>query len=129
MTIGMTDQRQRISKREFISRVAAGSGWPIKTVASVYEGIFGELMDAVSQGETVVLTGFGRFYHQAHKGHKVRFGQSEVDDYSVLKFSASRSVNRQLEAGPGLDGEEIIDDRLEHCGQDPEPERALVGSA
>ncbi|MGC4939379.1 HU family DNA-binding protein [Kribbella sp. DT2] len=97
MTMNMSDQRQRISKREFISRVAARSGWPIKTVNSVYEGILDELMDAVSHDETVALTGFGRFYRQTHRGHKVHFGQSEVDDYAVLKFSASRIVNRQLE--------------------------------
>ncbi|MFG1858902.1 HU family DNA-binding protein [Actinomadura geliboluensis] len=90
--------RRRISKREFISRVAERSGMSIKTVSSVYEGIFDELTGAVSSGETVVLTGFGRFYLQTHKGHKVRFGRSDVDDYSVLKFSASRSVRRQLES-------------------------------
>ena len=88
MTTNLSDQRQRIAKREFIARVAERSGWPIKTVSSVYEGILDELLDAVSHGEAVALTGFGRFYRQTHRGHKVRFGQSEVDDYSVLKFSA-----------------------------------------
>ncbi|WP_328990445.1 HU family DNA-binding protein [Kribbella sp. NBC_01245] len=110
MTQVMTDPHRRVAKREFISRVAARGGWPIKTVASVYEEIFCELMDAVSQGETVVLTGFGRFYHQAHKGHKVHFGQSAVDDYSVLKFSASPIVNRHLERESGLNGEEVVED-------------------
>ena len=110
MTQVMTDPHQRVAKREFISRVAARSGWPIKTVTSVYEEIFGELMNAVSQGETVVLTGFGRFYHQAHKGHKVHFGQSAVDDYSVLKFSASPIVNRQLEGQPSPTDEAIVED-------------------
>ncbi|TYC08547.1 HU family DNA-binding protein [Actinomadura syzygii] len=95
-------QQRRISKREFIARVAARSGMPTKTVSSVYEGIFDELTSAVSNGETVVLTSFGRFYRQAHKGHKVRFGKSDVDDYPVLKFSASRSVNRHLDSDEEL---------------------------
>ncbi|MFD4943064.1 HU family DNA-binding protein [Streptomyces sp. NPDC058409] len=89
---------QRISKREFISRVATRSGLPVRVVNNVYKSLLGELTGAVSCGETVVLTGFGRFYRQAHKGHKVRFGKSNVDDYVVLKFSASSSFNRRLGA-------------------------------
>ncbi|MFD9867500.1 hypothetical protein ACFXI8_23745 [Streptomyces niveus] len=66
----------------------------------VYRSLLGELTDAVNSGEVVVLTSFGRFYRQDHKGHKVRFGKSNVDAYVVLKFSASSSFNRRL----GADG-------------------------
>lgn len=89
---------QRISKRDFISRVAARSGYPIRLVAEIYEVLLTELMESANRGETVVLTGFGRFYRQDHKGHKVRFGESQIDDYAVLKFSASRGINRRLGA-------------------------------
>ena len=92
-----TTKRPRISKRAFISRVAARSDQSVRVVSEIYEALFGELTTAISSGETVVLTGFGRFYRQAHKGHKVRFGKDDVDDYPVLKFSASRSANRRLE--------------------------------
>lgn len=95
-----TAERPRIGKREFISRVAARSDLPVRVVSEIYEVLFGELTNAISSGETVVLTGFGRFYLQAHKGHKVRFGKDDVDDYPVLKFSASRSANRRLESIP-----------------------------
>lgn len=114
--MAISGEQQRVSKREFIARVAARNGLSVKTVSSVYEGIIGELTEAVSQGETVVLTRFGRFYRQAHKGHKVRFGKQDIDDYSVLKFSASPSVNRHL------DGEEDEPD-----GSDTGAERQLVG--
>jgi nucleoid DNA-binding protein len=87
----------RISKREFISLVASRSGQPIRVVSEVYESLIGELTEAVRRGDTVVLTGFGRFTRQLHKGHKVRFGKKDVDGYSVLKFSASRSINRRLD--------------------------------
>ncbi|MFD8609401.1 HU family DNA-binding protein [Streptomyces sp. NPDC059631] len=86
----------RVSKREFISRVAARSGLPIRVVNKMYESLLSELTGAVSSGETVVLPSFGRFYRQDHKGHKVRFGKSDVDDYVVLKFSASSIFNRRL---------------------------------
>ncbi|WP_327357869.1 HU family DNA-binding protein [Streptomyces sp. NBC_01304] len=91
-----TTTNPRVSKREFISRVAARSGLPARVVNNVYESLLSELTGAVSCGETVVLTSFGRFYRQDHKGHKVRFGKSDIDDYVVLKFSASSSVNRRL---------------------------------
>ncbi|WP_405814488.1 HU family DNA-binding protein [Streptomyces sp. NBC_01390] len=98
-----TTTNPRVSKRKFISRVATRSGLPVRTVKKVYESLLGELTGAASCGETVVLTGFGRFYRQDHKGHKVRFGQSDVDDYAVLKFSASSTLNRRL----GGDEDEI----------------------
>lgn len=98
-----TRARPRISKREFISRVASRSDQSIKLVGEVYEALLKELTEAVQRGDVVVLTGFGRFYRQAHKGHKVRFGKKDVDDYSVLKFSASRSINRRLEVDEGDD--------------------------
>lgn len=121
----ISGEQQRISKREFIARVAARSGLPLKTVSSVYEGIIGELTEAVSQGETVVLTRFGRFYRQAHKGHKVRFGKQDIDDYSVLKFSASPSVNRHLD-GEDVDDELILDDEPDDSDTRRD-ERQLVG--
>lgn len=89
-------KNQRVSKRKFISRVATRSGLKVRVVKKVYESLLGEIKGAVSCGETVVLTSFGRFYRQDHKGHKVRFGKSDVDDYVVLKFSASSSFNRRL---------------------------------
>ncbi|MFJ7416459.1 HU family DNA-binding protein [Streptomyces sp. NPDC098077] len=98
-----TTKISRVSKRAFISRVATRSGLPIRVVNKVYESLLGELTGAVSGGERVVLTGFGRFYRQDHKGHKVRFGKGSVDDYVVMKFSASSSFNRRL----GGDGENI----------------------
>ncbi|MGW2984286.1 HU family DNA-binding protein [Streptomyces goshikiensis] len=92
----METTNPRVSKREFISRVATRSELPIRVVNKVYESLLGELTVAANRGETVVLTSFGRFYRQDHKGHKVRFGKSNVDDYVVLKFSASSSFNRRL---------------------------------
>ena len=91
-----TTDQSRISKRKFISRVATRSGVPVQRVNEVYEAILAEVTEAARAGEDVVLTGFGRFYRQDHKGHKVRFGKDDVSAYPVLKFSASWSVNRKL---------------------------------
>jgi nucleoid DNA-binding protein len=147
-----TTEYPRISKREFITRVAARSGNLIevapedplkvvgdgstrivevvnddrrKVVADVYEALIDELLEVVSSGGSVVLTGFGRFYRQDHKGHKVRFGKSAVSSYPVLKFSASRSVRPRIEPSDGTDP-----DRPESFGMlefvDDEDEADLV---
>lgn len=97
---GDGEDRGRVSKREFISRVSKRSGLPVKTVSVVYEAIIEELVLIVTAGHRVMLTGFGTFYRQSHKGHRVQFAEGKsnpvIDDYSVFKFSATRDVNRRL---------------------------------
>lgn|SRR5699024_2117074 len=125
-----TDQKDelRVSKLKFISRVAARSGNLIevgdvdpvkvaagestrvvevlddntrKIVSKIYDAMIDELLDVVSSGGSLMLTGFGRFYCLEHKGHKVRFGKDSVPNYPVLKFSASsRSIGHRLTAVP-----------------------------
>ena len=57
-----------------------------------------------AEGNRLTLRGFGKFYPQDHKGHRVRFadgspdGSGVIPDYTVLKFSATRDVNRRLGA-------------------------------
>lgn len=97
------DEQQRVSKREFIARVSSRSRIPVKTVNRVYDKALAELLDIVTRGDQLMLTGFGKFYPQAHKGHRVQFaegGETQIDDYYVLKFSATRSVNKTLAQGP-----------------------------
>jgi nucleoid DNA-binding protein len=99
-TITGLDQR-RVNKREFLQRVARRGSLPLPVATHVYDALIEELIDLVSKGNTVTLTGFGRFYPQEHKGHSVRFadgdGSSQIDDYTVLKFSATRAVNRSVQ--------------------------------
>lgn len=94
--------QERVNKREYISAVAARAELPIHVVSAVYEVGIQELLETVARGDRLVLTGFGRFYLQAHKGHRVQFADAKdgespvIEDYSVLKFSARREVNKHL---------------------------------
>lgn len=93
----------RVSKREFLGRVSDRSEIPARTVRRVYDTIIAELMDTMRRGDQLMLTGFGKFYPQAHKGHRVQFadnGFDAIDDYFVLKFSATRNVNKALAVKP-----------------------------
>ncbi|MBV0894663.1 HU family DNA-binding protein [Microbacterium sp. NC79] len=95
----------RVSKREFIKRVARRAGVPTRVAALVYEATVEEILDTVSDGKRLTLTGFGKFFLQRHKGHRVTtIGDraegatdlGEIADYSVLKFSATRAVNKDV---------------------------------
>ena len=94
----------RVSKREYVNRVARRAGLPVRVTAEVYEAAIEELLYIIGSGDSLTLTGFGKFYPQEHKGHRVRFsddnGVSEVEDYAVLKFSATRAVNRKVGPNP-----------------------------
>lgn len=96
----------RITKTAYISRVARRAGLPVRVVAEVYKHAIDELLDIAVNGETLLLTGFGSFYTQSHKGHPVQFskGTGKIPDYLVLKFSASPGLNRSLSDIRGVSG-------------------------
>ena len=113
MTQEEQQEQQRVSKREFLARVSSRSRIPLRTVTRVYDTVMEELMETMTRGDQLMLTGFGKFYPQAHKGHRVQFaenGTEEIDDYRVLKFSATRSVNRSLGNKPSGVRPEAIDE-------------------
>lgn len=95
--------RSRVPKRVFLSRVARRSGLPLESVRVVYDAMLAELLEIVRKGNSLMLTGFGKFYPQPHHGHRVQFAQRSdgrphvIEDYTVLKFSATRDVNRSLD--------------------------------
>lgn len=97
----------KITKRDFIARVAETSGQSSRVVATVYESIIATLLDAVTDGEIVELTGFGSFRKQHHQGHKVRFGRTSIGEYTVMRFKASRSTNRRINVSKDDPGELI----------------------
>ena len=100
MSTSRTLETSRVSKREFVQRFARRGGISVHAAQTAYNAMIEELLDLVRQGNTVTLTNFGKFYPQTHKGHRVQFAKGEdageVDDYTVLKFSATREVNRRV---------------------------------
>ncbi|MFJ2662585.1 HU family DNA-binding protein [Arthrobacter koreensis] len=119
MTENEQSDQQRVSKREFLAQVSGNSDIPLKTVTRVYDAILDELLDTMRRGDELMLTGFGKFSRHTHKGHRVQFakgGSSVIDDYSVLKFSAARTVNKSLAEAPRTEranAAELDEDALE----------------
>jgi DNA-binding protein HU-beta len=95
----------RVSKREFQQRFARRAGVSLRTATTVYDAMIDELKELVAAGNRVTLTGFGKFYMQEHKGHAVHYKSEDstgrVEDYSVLKFSATRTLNKRVSGKGG----------------------------
>lgn len=98
---------RRLNKREFLGLVAARTRLSPVATRKVFDAIVGELIDLTANGTEVTLTGFGKFYPVPHAGHLAQKsignnpkpkGVKTVDDYFVLKFSATREVNKKMES-------------------------------
>jgi len=98
----------RLDKRQFIRQIAKEANLPLYVAAQAYEAFVKTLLHNVREGAQINLTGFGKFYWQRHAGHKVQFGGGPKDDYTVLKFSATRQSNEFLD----LEDNEIKDIRV-----------------
>lgn len=91
--------KNRISKKAFLQDVSKSVSVSEEDVNIVYNAIIDKIFENVIKMNSVSLTGFGNFYLQKHKGHPVQFknGKSKpVEDYLVLKFSASKTFNKNV---------------------------------
>lgn len=69
-------------------------------ISAVLDEIVDGIVDCVMDGYDIVLPKFGVFSMKIHKGHPTQFGSGHnspngyKDDYPVLKFSASGTLNK-----------------------------------
>lgn len=93
---------KKVNRAEFLARVSRRTDVRKDVVISVYNGFVDELVDVMQNGSQLLLTGFGSFYLQTHKGHPVQFsgGSETVGDYDVLKFSPSNIVTKRVRTSP-----------------------------
>lgn len=69
------------------------------SVSEVCNAFIDEIIEALSSGKRVSITGFGSFYVCIHKGHPVQFGGSSsknVPDYKVCRFLPSNVLNNLI---------------------------------
>lgn len=113
-------KEERVSKREFVTRVARRSRVSPETTLRVYEAMLEEVLELIADGHDVVWTGFGKFYLTAHKGHLARNPvegtvNGRLDDYPVLKFSATREASSV--AGGKIDLKKLKEIKAEKAAQ------------
>lgn len=91
------DKKNRMSRQQFISEIAEKNGVTAESLMSAYNMIFDGICDVVKSGKRLCLNGFGSFYLQKHKGHRMQFSNSaKSEDYIVFKFSAANTLNQKF---------------------------------
>ncbi len=105
-------------KRDIVRRAATLSGMPMKKVEPVVRFIFQAIKDAVEDGETVRISGFGCFYYNEMKGktiiHPATGKECTYPDRLICKFRPSEKFTHQLNYGFSEDDTE--DDNSEKEG-------------
>lgn len=89
---------KKINKSQFLKYVAERGKLPHDDLLIAYNAIVDSIADLTANGYELSLTGFGTFSVKVHKGHPVQFTSKSVNvnDYAVLKFSASDVLNKRL---------------------------------
>lgn len=90
---------------ELAERIAAEHGLGEAPARRIVESVLAAIADAVSSGEDVALSGFGRFKiteRAARQGRNPRTGETiNVEASRRLAFAAARSVRELLNAAKG----------------------------
>lgn len=94
----VNDAKKKVNREEVVVRAAVKAGVSVVEMTNALAAIESTIKDVAMEGKTLCLTGFGKFYLQRHKGHPVRYTETEqpVEDYLVYKFSASNVWNAAL---------------------------------
>lgn len=84
---------KRINMKQITQRVAENTGCSNRMVKRITSALFCEISDILGDGDRFMVSGFGQFSTQKHKGHPVQFGQAKgrrvIEDYLVVKFEPS----------------------------------------
>lgn len=97
----MAKQDNNMTMQEFVDEIEIDNGMTKEEATMAYRAVINGIKKAVANGRRLQLYGFGTFYLQLHKGHKMQFQptKNQTDDYLVLKFSASSSLNKHIREG------------------------------
>lgn len=103
----MSKRNDTMTMQEFVDWIALQNGMSRDEATQAYGAVINGIKKAIANGKRLQLYGFGIFYLQLHKGHKMQFQpkQNTTDDYLVLKFSASSSLNKHIRDGRFYDPE------------------------
>ena len=89
-----------MTKSEFIDRVASKSGLSKKDAGNAVEAVISSIESALSSGEEVNFTGFGKFHvaeRGAREGRNPRTGESMTIAASrVPRFSAGSGLKKAV---------------------------------
>jgi nucleoid DNA-binding protein len=98
-----------MAPKEFIKRMARRLGMTAQDFSGLYKMIIGEMKTVLSEGDDVVIPGFGRFYCEVLPAvsmlnrYKIRFGVKEYMDIPArpkLRFTPQKGVEDYVKFNP-----------------------------
>jgi DNA-binding protein HU-beta len=88
-----------VTKSEFVDRVAADSGLSKKDASFAVDAVIKSIATALSEGEEVNFTGFGKFHvaeRGAREGRNPRTGETmTIAASKVPRFTASSGISKK----------------------------------
>jgi DNA-binding protein HU-beta len=89
-----------MTKSEFIDRVASQSGLSKKDAGTAVDAVINSIEDALSGGEEVSFTGFGKFHvaeRGAREGRNPRTGETmQIAASKVPRFTAGSGLKKAI---------------------------------
>lgn len=94
------DKNNEINRKELIRRVVRSVGCSKKIATTFIDGIFDTIKNAIINGETVNVVGFGKF-EVSEVGERVRRNPKSGESVIVtpskkVKFKLSTNIKKQL---------------------------------
>lgn len=88
----------KLNAKDFVKELAVENELDYDTLKKSYDIIIKGIVDKLCTGHRLSLDKFGNFTAQIHKGHAVQNKgiTKRIDDYYVMKFKPSRSINQKI---------------------------------
>ena len=97
-----------MTKQEFVDRVASKSGLNKRDAAKAVDAFLDSVTDALTEGESVNFTGFGKFtvaQRGARQGVNPQTGERiQIAASKVPRFSAGSALKNAVKSGGGNGG-------------------------
>jgi DNA-binding protein HU-beta len=89
-----------VTKSDFVDRVADNSGLSKKDAGTAVDAVLKSIEDALSRGEEVSFTGFGKFHvasRGAREGRNPRTGETmQIAASKVPRFTAGSGLKKAI---------------------------------
>lgn len=89
---------ERIFTKDVIAKIAEDHDLSYAQSKRICEGVLDEIVEAVKDGKTVTLTGFGRFDLRERKARQVKFNDEKhmSEPHMYMGFKMSKSLRERL---------------------------------
>ena len=89
-----------LTKKELIARIAEAESTTKVDATMMYEAVFGALVDALSEGNSVAVPGVGKFKIVTRAARTARNPQTgvevEVPEHKVVKFAPAKGLKETV---------------------------------